>query len=126
MKTPNVIVVVRILFIGIWGLVIYFFWHENMPRIAVTKVIISSSVFFSALILSFVRSRWSLCALAFLATAVPLFFWLLFNTSGIVRGVWWEWLIIFPAQMLIPASLTYTLLTDKNVRMYFRWPVPDQ
>jgi hypothetical protein len=126
MKTPKVIVVVRLLIIGTWGLVTYFFLQQGMLGIAVTRVVISSSIFSSALILSFVRSRWSLWALAFLATAVPLFFWLLFNTSGIVRGTWWEWLIIFPAQMIIPVSLTYTLLTDKNVRTYFCWRISNQ
>ena len=126
MRAPKVIVFIRLLIIGIWGLIIYFCWRENMLGGAFAKVIISNSIFIFALILSFVRTRWSLCVLALFWTAVPLFFWLTFNTSGIVRGTWWEWLIIFPAQMLIPVSLTYTLFVDKNVRTYFRWRIPNE
>jgi hypothetical protein len=120
MKAPIIILFARILTLLLWSAVIYCYVLGNgISQIITTKTAIISFIFLVALMLSFLRCRMCLWALAIFWIGMPMCFWISFNTSGIVHGTWWEWLLVFPVQMALPFALSYALLTDKAVHNYF-------
>jgi hypothetical protein len=120
MKAPIIILLSRILTILLWSIVIYYYVTGSITNpVVATKVAIIGFIFVIVLMLSYVRCRICLWVLAIFWTGMPMCFWISFNTSGIVHGTWWEWLLVFPVQMALPFSLSYALLTDKAVHNYF-------
>lgn len=128
MKTPFVIHCARLLIFSILSFIIYTYHlaANKLDTRVIIIIVIPSSVCLFALVSSFIRKQWFLWLLAIFCTIIPLVLWLWFDTSGVVHGAWWEWLIMLPAQMAIPVGLSYTLLVNRNVRTYFGWQTPNQ
>lgn len=78
---------------------------------------IIAACFLSA-VATFVRSR---VAQAFVIASVILVPFTIFVTVDILvlRGTWWEWLLMFPAQMGIPVLLACYLWKAPRVREFF-------
>lgn len=74
-----------------------------------------SSLSFAA---SFFRLRAALIVVVLFVIAVPLVIFLMIDIF-VLRGAWWEWLIMFPVQMGIPLALAFYLWRSPSVREYF-------
>lgn len=78
---------------------------------------------FISAVATFVRSR---VAQAFVIATVILVPFTIFLAVDILvlRGTWWEWLIMFPAQMGIPVALACYLWKAPRVREFFSPTAP--
>jgi len=119
-KTPSIIWVVRLFFLAVIGFAISF-WLRSQSISLVGNLVVGGFVTTSgaALAVSFVRSRLSLSLVAVSLIAIPLGIVLPLNVL-ILKGTWWEWLFIFPAQMGIPTLIAYCILRAASVRAFFQ------
>jgi hypothetical protein len=121
MKTPVIIIVCRLFLILMLAAIVALGksmgFKFNITAWAVFLMFVVICTF--AFAASFLKTRGVLWFLAISLVVMPLAFWLWFDTSGEIHGVWWEWLIGFAAQMIIPVSLSYSLLTNKLTRCYY-------
>jgi len=119
-KTPPIIWIVRLFFLVVIGFVISFWLHTQSISL-IGQLIASGFVATSgaALAISFVRSRTALLLVAVSLIAIPLAMFLPMNVL-ILTGTWWEWLIMFPAQMGIPAIIAFYMWKAPNVRAFFQ------
>jgi hypothetical protein len=121
MRTPFIIILSRLIILVVWGVVCYLLCHAvNGFNLRIFYLTLGITVIcFLPILLSFIRSRWSLWFFSISCTVIPLIFWLSFDVSGIVHGAWWEFLIAFFIQMAIPIGLSCELLFQKKVHIYY-------
>jgi hypothetical protein len=67
---------------------------------------------------SFVRLRPSRFLVAFLLVAIPVSIFLPMDVL-VLRGAWWEWLLMVPVQLGIPGALAWYILKSPDIRRFY-------
>jgi hypothetical protein len=118
-RTPIIIWCVRLGFCAtIWFIGKYWLISVSLGTVS-GQMILGGFVALSslALIASFIRSKFSFILLIFSIIAIPFAFFL--PMDAMLKGAWWEWLLVVPAQMGIPFAVAFYMWKAPKVRQYY-------
>ncbi len=117
--TPVIIWIVRLCFLAVVCSV-GIFWSKSGTVTNTGRFVFGTFVLLSlaAIIASYIRLRIALVVVAICVIAVHLAGFLLMNIL-VLKGTWWEWCIVFPAQMTIPSAVAYYILKARTIKHFY-------
>jgi hypothetical protein len=118
-RTPCSIIFVRLYFFVIIFLlsgVLLKSGSASVSGFAIFGAFIIASII--AILASYFRTGACLLYMLIVIVAIPLIGFLALDLL-ILRGAWWEWLVIFPAQVCLPITWSYCLWKSERVRLFY-------
>ncbi len=96
------------------------YWLDQKPTTLTGGFVLGGFVAITAaaLVASFIRSTAALFVMIAAVIGIPFIIFLSMDAL-VLKGAWWEWCIVFPVQVGIPAVWAYYLWKAGRVRSYY-------